>query len=291
MSGAVERIEPRGAFSLARAASFGFGPRARAAPDSWDSMRLAFCCDDLGGHAGVVVREDGAGAIELEIDTDADPGPVRDQVARILSLDRDTAGWPEVGDRDPVIGRLQAQHEGLRPVLFNSPYEAAAWSIISTRFARPAAIELRDRIAAEFGRTYELAGETLHAFPTPQHLLEIERVDGLPERKLDRLKGIAEAARKGRLDAEHLRTLEPELALEQIQELDGLGRFYAGLVYVRASGIADYAPAPERRLAAAIRDRYDVGEGEEDEKFAELCELWRPFRTWAAVLLRYAGEG
>jgi hypothetical protein len=54
---------------------------------------------------------------------------VREQVARILSLDVDGTGFPEVGRRDPVVGGLQARWPGLRPVGFFSPYEAGAWAL------------------------------------------------------------------------------------------------------------------------------------------------------------------
>jgi hypothetical protein len=39
----------------------------------------------------------------------------------------------EVGERDRVVARLQRSYRGLRPVLFWSPYEAAAWTIIGHR--------------------------------------------------------------------------------------------------------------------------------------------------------------
>jgi DNA-3-methyladenine glycosylase II len=47
-----------------------------------------------------------------------DAGLVRQQVARVLSLDYDGAEFLRVGERDPVIGRLQAAAPGLRPPLF-----------------------------------------------------------------------------------------------------------------------------------------------------------------------------
>ena len=53
-----------------------------------------------------------------------------EQVAAILSLDVDGRGFADVAQRDPVVGELQAQLPGLRPVLFWTPYEAAAWTII-----------------------------------------------------------------------------------------------------------------------------------------------------------------
>jgi DNA-3-methyladenine glycosylase II len=63
----------------------------------------------------------------------ADPGFVRAAAQRILSLDHDGTGFAAVGQRDPVVGRLQERFAGLRPVLFLSPYEAAAWALIGHR--------------------------------------------------------------------------------------------------------------------------------------------------------------
>ncbi len=56
----------------------------------------------------------------------AEVGVVRRQVAQILLLDVHGRGFPEVAERDPVVGRLQARYPGLRPVGFYSPYEVAA---------------------------------------------------------------------------------------------------------------------------------------------------------------------
>jgi DNA-3-methyladenine glycosylase II len=58
---------------------------------------------------------------------------IRDQVARILSLDLDGSGFAAVGRADPVVAGLQRRYPGLRPVSFWSPYEAAAWAIIGQR--------------------------------------------------------------------------------------------------------------------------------------------------------------
>src|SRR5690242_15844612 len=93
-------ITPRGPFSLAEAAMFGFGQRAAAA--TWDGvMRLAFCVDGYAGHAGVEVRQDEAGAVHCVAYATgpADPDLVRAQVARVLTLDHDGEQFSQVGRR------------------------------------------------------------------------------------------------------------------------------------------------------------------------------------------------
>ena len=109
---------------------FGFGQRSAQAFEG--VMRLAFCLDDFSGHAGVEVRQDGTG-VHCTFEGPGKPEAVRRQVARVLSLDHDATGFVAVGDRDPVIARLQAAAPGLRPPLFYSPYEAAAWAVLSVR--------------------------------------------------------------------------------------------------------------------------------------------------------------
>ncbi len=286
---AAIELTPKGPFDLGLLAGFGFGPETGRREPSEPVMRLAFCLDDLRGQAGIVLRQGEDGVVRGEPQGDGEPAAVKAQLARILSLDHDGEAWLAVGERDPVIGELQRRFPGLRPPLFHSPYEAAAWAIISTRRpARQAAITRRE-IAERLGRTFELGGERLAAFPTPHRLLEVAPMKGLPEVKLERLRALAEAAPTGRLDAQRLRDLEPDVALAELQELPGIGPFYAMLILVRSSGHADLLAPGERRILACVEHFYGLDGPPSPERLAELADAWRPFRTWATVLLRYAG--
>jgi DNA-3-methyladenine glycosylase II len=85
--------------------------------------------------------------------------------------------------------------------------------------------------------------------------------------------------------------LGPEAAWSALQELPGIGPFYAGLIVLRASGFAD-APMPmaEPRILAHVARFYGLPEPPTHEKFSEPTLAWRPFRTWTTVLLRLAGD-
>ncbi|MGI8505831.1 MAG: DNA-3-methyladenine glycosylase family protein [Solirubrobacteraceae bacterium] len=287
-------LEPRGPFSLKAAAEFAFGPH-QGRPPADGTMRLAFAVDGGRGYAGAVLRQPGPDepvSVELALRGDAEPELALAQVARVISLDHDGAAFLRVGDADPVIGALQRAHPGQRPVLFHSPYEAAAWSIISARRPAAQAARVRDEFAIQLGETFELADQTLHAFPQPDHLLELgDQFPGLTLEKLIRLRGVAEAALAGTLDVAALHALGPERAYEEVQRLKGLGPFYAGLVVLRASGFADaLLPVPEPKVARHAARFYGLNEPLEPERFAQLAERWRPFRTWATVLIRLAGD-
>lgn len=292
---AQAELTPRGRFSLRAAAEFGFGPNAGRQLEFDGAMRLAFALDGGRGYAGVVLRQpslDGPVSVELHTSGGAEPDRALRQTARIVSLDHDGVAFAELGARDGVLGALQDAHPGQRPVLFHSPYEGAAWSIISARRAATQAAAVRSELCKRLGAVFELAGETLHAFPQPDRLAELAGdFDGLNPEKVARLQGVAQAALAGKLDPEHLHALGPERAYEEVQRLKGLGPFYAGLVVLRASGFAD-APllGPEPKVMARVAQLYGLPEPPSLESFSELAENWRPFRTWATVLMRLAGD-
>ncbi len=273
-------LQPRGSFSLAAAAAFADVFPATDARRDGGEVAFAFALE--GDWQTVAVRlEERDGAVRGEAHG-APEDRVRDAVEAILSLDVDGTGWAAVGERDPVVGAAQAQLPGLRPVLFWSPYEAAAWTIIGQRIRMSQAATIKQRLADELGETVALDGLRLPAFPAPQRLAELPAgVRGLTARKEEQLRALGAAALAGRLDRDRLRALGREAAEAQLRELPGIGPFSAELVWIRGVGDPDALPGNERRIAAIVRERYG-----DDARMEDVAEAWRPFRSWASLLLR-----
>ena len=284
------RIEPDGPFSLAEAAGFGFGPNTGRPTYTNAGMKLAFATDDFRSHAFVSLNQDPDGTVIGEVDSDADPEAVTAQVARILSLNGSGTGWMRVGESDPVLGSLQRAHPGLRPVSFHSPYEAAAWSIISARRQRAQATTVRNRIAAALGRVYGEGREQLFAFPTPEKLLELKEVQSLEEVKVQRLHAVAHAALEGQLDAGPLLGMSTVDAMAQLQKLPGIGPLYATLILLRSTGAIDTMTGLEPRLPTYLGHFYSLGADATSEQADRIIDGWRPFRTWSSVLFRVGGD-
>jgi DNA-3-methyladenine glycosylase II len=280
-------IEPRGPFSLEELATFGFGQRSSQKFDG--VMRLAFCLDDFSQHVGVEVRQDGAG-VHCAFEGSGSGDPVRRQVARVLSLDHDATGFVSLADRDPVIARLQAAAPGLRPPLFYSPYEAAAWAVLSSRRSPQQMQRVRQRLSEAHGASFNVAGQTLAALPSPGQMLAVDAFPEIPPVKMDRLHSVAQAALEGQLDPERIRSQDPEVAMKELQEIRGIGPFYAALILIRASGVTDVLPPNEPRVRELARQLYGLDSTPTVEEFAEIAEPWTPWRTWAVVLMRAAGS-
>jgi DNA-3-methyladenine glycosylase II len=287
-------IVPVGDFSLAESATFGFGQRMRpAATDAGEPhfdgvMRLAFCRDDFGGQVGVELRQDERGVHAL-VQGPGELDAIERQVARVLSLDQDARGFAEVGRRDPVVGLLQRAAAGLRPPLFYSPYEATVWSVLSARRPAVQMDRVRAALSETYGAGFQLAGERHAGLPTPAQLLAVEEFPGIDADRLARIHGVARAALEGQLEVGRLRALGPDAAMADVQRIKGIGPFYATLIVIRAIGCTDVAPAHEPRLLALVRELYGLPAEPTPAQFEAIAENWRPWRTWASVLLRAAG--
>lgn len=265
-----------GPWSLATSRKFweGFSPNALAQQGDEGSLDAVFRVEHDWSRAQVSVEQHGANA-KLILRGDGDLDAAATQVSRFLSLDVDAREWPRVGERDPVIARAQANLPGLRPCGFYSPYEAAAWSVLSQRIRIVQAAKLRDDIVHNHGED--------GAFPAPARLRTLDL--DLPGRKSEYLRAVAESALEGRLDGAALRAMPADAAMAQVRETKGLGPFAAELVVIRGANAPDVAPREERRLEAEVAENYGPG-----TLLADVTDGWRPFRTWASVYLRVLRE-
>jgi DNA-3-methyladenine glycosylase II len=268
--------EVAGPWSLATSRAFweGFTPAALHHQPDDATLRTVFLVERDWSPATAIVRQDGATA-HITVTGTGDLDAAAAQTARFLSLDIDGRGWPAVGDRDPVIGAAQRDLPGLRPCGFHSPYEAAAWAVLSQRVRITQAARLRIDLISRHGHD--------GAFPAPARLRALGL--DLPGRKTEYLHAVAEAALDGLLDGDRLRNLTPDAAVAQVLQVKGLGPFAAELVVLRGTNHPDAVPQHEARLDAEIVARYGPGATRD-----QVAPAWRPYRTWAAVHLRTLRE-
>jgi DNA-3-methyladenine glycosylase II len=276
MAGHVAEFEVLGPWSLETSRQFweGFTPAALAAGSAGSALRSVFCAEGDWQRAEAQVTQAGDTAV-VRLSGAGDLDAAAAQVRRFLALDVDGRGWPEAGRRDPVIGEAQARLPGLRPCGFHSPYEAAAWAVLSQRLRVVQAARLRTELIARHGQD--------GAFPPPRILAGLDL--DLPGRKAEYLGAVADAAIDGLLDGTALRAVDPDLAVQRVQQVKGLGPFAAELVVIRGANAPDALPRHERRLDAEITEQYGPG-----RTLADVSQAWRPYRTWAAVHLRVLRE-
>lgn len=276
--------EPSGPFELANQnRHFGKWPTLRGDPGA---VVMAFPVEGSDHAAGVVIRQQADGTIAGEVHGCAGElaDVARRQALATVSLDVDGSGWPKVGRRDQVIGRLQVKYGCLRPTLFHSPYEAACAFVIGHRISIRQTRALRARLAAELGTAITIAGERFDAFPTPGQLLDADTLPGINPTKTERLRAIARAAQEEWLAREPLRVMPTDAALAKLQTLPGIGPFFAqGILYRGAGTVDTFTGGPI--ASRAIVHAYGLKAAPDQHTLEQIADPWRPYRMWTTVLL------
>jgi len=221
------RITPKGQFSLEASTRFleGFAPAAFDGAQAPGHLHLAFSVEgSWEDTVGVCVRKTDKFVIG-EIFGDAPRDAVRQQIARILSLNVDGSEFQAVGERDLVVGRLQRSYPGLRPVLFWSPYEPQPGrsSVIASAFCRPRASSSacpRDWVRKSTFTDSDYIASLLHSDSA-----SIDGFPGLFERKIEQLHVVARAALEGQLNATQLRSRPRAEALAELKHLPASATF------------------------------------------------------------------
>jgi DNA-3-methyladenine glycosylase II len=281
-------IQPLGPYSLEESANF-IGAWHHAPAEGGAALghlHLAFLTDESWEPVGVCAVQSESGTVRCDVYGTADVAAVERQVARILSLDVDGRGWPDVGKRDRVVEMLQRRFPGFRPVNWSDAYEAAAWCVMSTRINMRQAQAIKDSMCRDLGDEVDIHGHRLWAFPQPSRLIGLQSFKGLFGRKVEYLNRLGQSALAGDLDTDELRALPREESLERLQRLAGIGEFGSQLVRLRALSAVDELPTREPRLMGAIRTEYGLDAEPDLGALEKLAESWRPYRMWVAVCLR-----
>lgn len=255
-------LDPVGPFTLDTFRDFSCG-LYRA---SRRGLRFAFPLDDTFEIVGVSLRAANS-RIECAVAGGADLARVREQVARILSLDHDARPFAALCASDPILAQAYAEAPGFRPPVFYSPYAAMGWLVLAQRVRQAQAAALQARIAEAAGDVIEIEGERIASFPRPESILAMGEIPGLPDEKRRRLQDVAHAALEGELALPRLRAESYQVAHARLRKIHGVGEFTADGVLMRGSGFTDAVGAGYPMPAA-----------------------WSPWRTWACVLLRLTGH-
>ena len=271
-------LHPRGPFSLTASADFIEGFPGTQAERPAEALRYAWAVDGDWRTVQATLGQDDDG-VHAEL-AGRPAAPLAERAARdleqMLCLDVDGTGFAALGERDSVVGTLQQRFPGLRPVLFYTPYEAAAWTIISQRIRMTQAATIKAYLATELGEH--------GAFPAPARLAQLTAPKrGLTARKIDQLRALATAAQDGALTRQRLRAMSYPDGLAHLQQLPGIGPFSAELILIRGAGQPDVLPDHDVRLTQAISAAYDTTD---DGDIRSIADGWRPYRAWVALLLR-----
>jgi AraC family transcriptional regulator of adaptative response / DNA-3-methyladenine glycosylase II len=219
-------------------------------------------------HGGALMLIRLAQRLRAIFDLEADP----EQIARGL-------------DRDPDLHRTLRRLPGVRLPGAWDGFELAVRTILGQQVTVAGATTLAGRLAESFGEKLPADADPASdgpalLFPTPESLAEADlRSIGLTGARERAIRALAEAVASGRVCLDP--SSDPGSAIAGLRELPGIGPWTAEYVAMRALREPDAFPATDLGLRRAL--------GLSAKALAERAEAWRPWRSYAAMLLWQTG--
>ena len=128
--------------------------------------------------------------------------------------------------------------------------------------------------------------------PDHGHLLKLEdsvlRNAGLSFQKIKYLRGLAHWMKSSDLDFVALEGMDDEIAIQQLVQVKGIGRWTAEMYLMFSLNRPDLLPLGDAALEVAMKSLYGLPEKDWEKHAISIAEKWRPWRTVACwYLYRY----
>jgi DNA-3-methyladenine glycosylase II len=211
-----------------------------------------------------------------------------DRIAFYLSLDDDLRPFYAIGEADPAFAPVLRRLYGYHQVKFLTPFENAAWAILSQRNPMPVAQKQKLALAARFGGTLTVDDTAYTAFPAaaqlagvpPATLREVVNND----RRAEYLAAAAHAF--STVDESWLRAAPYAEVEAWLRGIKGIGPWSAEFILLRGLGRLDRVPATEERLIAAVSHRYGHDQAPPPAEVERLAAGYGPWQGYWAHYLR-----
>jgi len=177
--------------------------------------------------------------------------------------------------RDPMLKPLVKRRQGQRLPSAWDPFEMAVRAILGQQISVAGATTIAGRLVERCGTPLKKpAGGLTHIFPDPGTLAAADLAAiGLTNKRVETVRGFAEAVATGALDLEAPRGVDDFVA--RFVALPGIGPWTAHYVAMRALGEPDAFPSSDLGL------KHASGGVDLDDR----SERWRPWRSYAALHL------
>jgi DNA-3-methyladenine glycosylase II len=165
---------------------------------------------------------------------------VRASIERMLGVRADLSAFYRMAADDTLTGPLVARFRGLKPPRFPTVFESLLNAVACQQLSLEAGLSLLNRLAEAYGPAVSVDGSSIHAFPRPQDLVNLERQAlrelGFSLRKAATIIELSRATVAGRLDLESLEHLADDEVVSRLTSLSGIGRWSAEYVLLRGLG-------------------------------------------------------
>lgn len=199
------------------------------------------------------------------------------RVRRVFDLDAEPGTIADGLSRDRLLAPVVAAHPGLRVPGAWDGFETAVRAILGQQVSVDRATVLARRLLEQFG-------EDALANPLRLAGADVAAV-GMPGRRGEAIRQLATAVADGRLDLHD--GADPELLLDGLCRLPGIGPWTAGYVAMRVAKDPDAYPANDWVVAKMLEQATSAREAKAAAagRPGSRADAWRPWRAYAVMYL------
>ena len=212
---------------------------------------------------------------------------VLDRISFFLSLSDDLEQFYRIGYGDVDFAPIVQKYYGLHHVKFITPFECAAWAVLSQRYPMGAARKVKQAIMEKFGTSLEVDHRPYRSFPEASRLVQASAEELMPlvrnKRRVDFLIGVAKAFSE--IDEHFLRTAKYNEVEDWLGNIKGIGQWSSKLIMLRGLGRMEKL-AVEKRLLKAASTVYGHGQDLALTRFEQVAERYGPWKGYWAYYLR-----
>jgi DNA-3-methyladenine glycosylase II len=180
---------------------------------------------------------------------------------------------------DPVLAQIISRVGPVKFELDDDHYEVVVGSIIFQQLAGSAARAILNRFKQLYGGR----------LPSPREYLSTDveklRGSGLSPQKISYIKDLADRLENGTLDLKRLEKLPDEEALNELDNVRGIGRWTAQMFLIFMLGRTDVLPVDDLGLRKAAKKAYKLRKLPTQDRFERLAEKWHPYSSISTLYL------
>ena len=180
---------------------------------------------------------------------------------------------------DPILAEIIGRVGPIKFELDDDHYEVVVGSIIFQQLAGPAARAILNRFKQLYGGR----------LPSPREYLSTDveklRGSGLSPQKISYIKDLAQRLENRTLDLKRLEKLPDEEALNELDNVRGIGRWTAEMFLIFMLGRTDVLPVDDLGLRKAAQKAYRLRKLPKRDRFEKLAEKWHPYSSISSMYL------
>lgn len=210
-------------------------------------------------------------------------------VQKMLGISVDIQPFSDRVSQDSVVWEMVGKYLGVRPTRFPTVYEALITAIVCQGRAFDRGIKLINDFIAVYGLSFDDGQKVMHAFPSPENLVNVTAADllklGFNYRTAHTLLELAEGISRGKINLDQLEVASKEEAFTYLSGLSGVSRWAVEYVLIRGLGMLDVFPADDRNAVGALQRLLGISCKPSYEEVKILASAWHPYEGFVYIHL------